>query len=314
MRHGWAGVAVAAERAAVPRQRAVPAGLALRRTRYAAGRTLTYAALLAWAFVCLFPIYWTFTTSIKDQVAVLQGPTYVPYVDFEPNSIGWDSILEDEDQRAIVFRDARNSLVIGLGSAAVAVVLGSMAGYGLTRFSYRFGFWRNRDISFWFLSQLILPPAAVVMPILILYRELHLLDTQLGLIVLYTVISLPIVIWIMRDQFNSIPVELEQAALVDGATIFGAFWRIVLPIAAPGMVAAFILAVIFAWNEYFFAAVLSATRAVTLPLLIAIQVSSQGVKWWAMAAVATAAILPLMVVGILLERYIVKGLTAGAVK
>lgn len=108
--------------------------------------------------------------------------------------------------------------------------------------------------------------------------------------------------------------ELEPAALVDGATLFGAFTRIVIPIAAPGMVAAFILSVIFAWNEYFFAAVLSATRAVTLPLLVATQVSSQGVKWWSMAAVASAAILPLTVIGILLERYIVKGLTAGAVK
>jgi multiple sugar transport system permease protein len=288
-------------------------GYAARRARRVVGRTLTYAILLLWAFVCLFPLYWTFTTSIKDQVAVLQGPSYVPWVDFEPNSIGWDSVLEGDMRDAFV-RNARNSLIVSLASAAVAVWLGSLAGYGLARFNYMFGPWRNRDISFWFLSQLILPPAAVVMPILILYRELHLLDTQLGLIILYTVISLPIVIWIMRDQFNSIPIELEQAALVDGATIFGAFWRIVIPIAAPGLVAAYILCVILAWNEYFFAAVLSASRAVTLPWMIAAQVSSQGIKWWAMAAVASAAILPLTVIGILLERFIVKGLTAGAVK
>ncbi len=298
-----------------PRTASTPAATAgtLRLGRLA-GRVLTYAVLIAWGFVCLFPIYWTFTTSLKDQVGVLQGPTYVPYVDFQPSSIGWESILGEEDQRQTIVRNARNSLLIALFSAALAVVLGSMAGYGLARFSYRFGIWRNRDISFWFLSQLILPPAAVVMPILILYRELNLLDTQLGLILLYTVVSLPIVIWIMRDQFNSIPIELEQAALVDGSTLFGAFARIVVPIAAPGMVAAFILSVIFAWNEYFFAAVLSATRAVTLPLLVATQVSSQGVKWWAMAAVASSAILPLTVIGVLLERYIVKGLTAGAVK
>lgn len=278
------------------------------------GRALTYGILVLWAFVCLFPIYWTFTTSLKDQVGVLQGPTYVPGLDFTPSRIGWDSILGGEDERATLIRNARNSLVIAVASASVAVALGAMAGYGLARFEYRFGPWRNRDISFWFLSQLILPPAAVVMPILILYGNLNLLDTQLGLIVLYTVVSLPIVIWIMRDQFNSIPVELEQAALVDGSTLFGAFFRIVLPIAAPGMVAAFILALIFAWNEYFFAAVLSATRAVTLPLLVATQVSSQGIRWWAMAAVASASILPLTLIGILLERYIVKGLTAGAVK
>ncbi len=284
------------------------------RGAYLVGRTLTYVVLFGWAIICIFPIYWTFTTSLKDQVAVLQGPTYIPYVDFEPSSIGWESILGTPDQREILLRDASNSLIIAIVASLLAVILGSLAGYGLTRFNYRFAIWRNRDISFWFLSQLILPPAAVVMPILILYRELNLLDSRTGLILLYAVITLPIVIWIMRDQFNSIPIDLEQAAFVDGATLFGAFWRIVLPIAAPGMVAAFLLSVILAWNEYFFVAVLSATRAVTLPLLVATQVSSQGVKWWSMAAVATAAILPLTIVGVFLERYIVKGLTAGAVK
>lgn len=278
-----------------------------------AGRTFAYGVLLLWAFICLFPIYWTFSTSFKDQVAVLRGPQYIPWIEFEPSSIGWDSVLEG-DNRGIFFRNASNSLIVSLTSSSFAVVLGAMAGYGLARFNYRFGPWRNRDISFWFLSQLILPPAAVVMPILILYNELNLLDTRLGLIILYTVVNLPIVIWIMRDQFNSIPVELEQAAMVDGATLLGAFRRIVLPIAAPGIVAAFILSLILSWNEYFFAAVLAASDAVTLPWMVAAQVSSQGAKWWAMAAVATAAILPLTLVGIFLERYIVRGLTAGAVK
>jgi multiple sugar transport system permease protein len=277
------------------------------------GRALTYGVLLLWAFICLFPIFWTFSTSIKDQVAVLRGPQYIPWIEFEPSSIGWNSVLSG-DNRGIFFRNASNSLIVSLTSSSFAVVLGAMAGYGLARFQYRFGPWRNRDISFWFLSQLILPPAAVVMPILILYNELNLLDTRIGLIILYTVVNLPIVIWIMRDQFNSIPVELEQAAMVDGATLLGAFRRIVLPVAAPGIVAAFILSLILAWNEYFFAAVLAASNAVTLPWMVAAQVSSQGAKWWAMAAVATAAILPLTLVGIFLERYIVRGLTAGAVK
>jgi multiple sugar transport system permease protein len=118
----------------------------------------------------------------------------------------------------------------------------------------------------------------------------------------------------MRDQFNSIPVELEHAALVDGATIWQAFFRIVVPIAGPGFVAAFILSLVFAWNEYFFAFVLTSTKAVTLPYLIAGQTSSQGIRWWSMAALSTAAIAPLAIIGIVLERYIVKGLTAGAVK
>ncbi len=307
-------MAVAVGRPAARRIAGERRGAATGRVGFVLGRLATYAVLLFWAAVCLFPIYWTFTTSLKDQAGVLQGPTYVPFLDFEPSSLGWDSIFGDADQRAIFLRNARNSLLIGLASSAFAVALGSLAGYGLARFDYRFGPWRNRDISFWFLSQLILPPAAVVMPILILYNAASLLDTQIGLILLYTVVNLPIVIWIMRDQFASIPIDLEQAALVDGATLFGAFRRVVLPIAAPGIVAAFILALIFSWNEYFFAAVLTASRAVTLPLLIATQVSSQGIKWWSMAAFSTAAILPLTIVGILLERYIVKGLTAGAVK
>jgi multiple sugar transport system permease protein len=173
---------------------------------------------------------------------------------------------------------------------------------------------RNKDISFFFLSQLILPPVVLAMPFLVLYKQLMLLDSLVGLILVYTLMVLPIVIWIMRDQFDTIPLELEQAALVDGCSIWGAFLRIVLPIALPGMVAAFILSVILCWNEYFFAALLTSTDAKTLPVMVASQTGSQGINWWSMAAIASAAILPLVLIGVFLERYIVKGLTAGAVK
>jgi multiple sugar transport system permease protein len=278
-----------------------------------AGRVATYAILLLWAFICLFPIYWTITTSFKPNTAVIQGPTYLPYIDFEPTSLGWDAVLQGS-QGEIFVKNFKNSFIISLSSSILAVILGAMAGYGLARFEYKFGPFRNKDISFWFLSQLILPPVAIIMPLLILYRRLNLIDTHIGLILLYTVANLPIVIWIMRDQFNSIPIELEQASVVDGSTYFGAFGRIVLPIALPGIMAAFILALIFSWNEYFFAAILSRTDAITVPYMVAAQVSSQGVAWWAMAAIATAAILPLVIIGVFLERYIVKGLTAGAVK
>lgn len=277
------------------------------------GRLLTYAVLLIWAFICLFPIYWTITTSFKPNTAVIQGPTYLPYWDFEPTSLGWDAVTQGS-QGEIFVKNFKNSLIVSISSSVLAIVLGSMAGYGLARFNYKFGPFRNKDISFWFLSQLILPPVAIIMPLLILYRRLNLIDTHLGLILLYTVANLPIVIWIMRDQFNSIPSDLEQASVVDGSTYFGAFGRIVLPIAMPGIVAAFILALIFSWNEYFFAAILSRTDATTVPYMVAAQVSSQGVAWWTMAAISTAAIVPLIVIGIFLERYIVKGLTAGAVK
>ena len=152
------------------------------------------------------------------------------------------------------------------------------------------------------------------MPFLVLYKELALLDSKIGLILIYTLMVLPIVIWIMRDQFDTIPIELEQAALVDGCSTWGAFFRIVLPIALPGMVAAFILSVVLCWNEYFFAALLTSTNAKTIPVMVASQTGSQGISWWSMAAISTAAIAPLLLIGIFLERYIVKGLTAGAVK
>ena len=140
------------------------------------------------------------------------------------------------------------------------------------------------------------------------------LDSLIGLILIYALSVLPIVIWIMRDQFDSIPTELEQAALVDGCTTWSAFFRIILPIALPGMVAAFILSVVLCWNEYFFAALLTSTSAKTLPAMVASQTGSQGINWWAMAALSSAAILPLIIIGIFLEKYIVKGLTAGSGK
>ena len=290
------------------------------RGRSVVGKTLVYAALLLWTFVCLFPIYWTVTTSFKVAVDLFQG-NLIPWLQYTPDWKGWrslglspDSIGIESSPREEFLKRFQNSTISSLGASALAVGIGSLAAYGLTRFDYKFGIWRNKDISFFFLSQLILPPVVLAMPFLVLYKELALLDTRVGIILVYTLTVLPIVIWIMRDQFGSIPVELEQAAQVDGSTTWGAFGRIVLPIAAPGLVAAFILSVIITWNEYFFAALLTSTTANTLPVMVASQTGSQGVNWWAMAALSTAAILPLAIVGIALERFIVKGLTAGAVK
>ncbi|MDQ3653469.1 MAG: carbohydrate ABC transporter permease [Chloroflexota bacterium] len=273
----------------------------------------TYILLAVWVVIALFPLYWMVTLSFKNLRLITTGPFFLPWIDFDPVTLGWDDIFQT-GQRDRFLTAMRNSLICAIGSGLLSLILGSMAGYGLSRFSYRVGIWRNRDISFFFLSQLILPPAAVILPLYILFVESGLYDTLLGLTLLYTVVGLPIVIWIMRDQFDSLPVELEQAALVDGHSVVGAFTRIAVPIAAPGMVAAFILVVIFSWNEYLFSAVLTSSSAYTMPLLIATQVSSQGVKFWTMAALGTATVAPLLVIAIMLERYIVRGLTAGAVK
>ncbi|GFE50311.1 sugar ABC transporter permease [Roseobacter cerasinus] len=290
------------------------------RAAWWSSRLAIYGALILWAFVCLFPIYWTLTTSFKLAPDVMRG-NMIPFMDYTPKWKGWESlglsprlIGDVSTVREEFLKRFWNSTIIALSASTLAVVLGSLAAYGLSRFSYRFGFMKNSDISFFFLSQMILPPVVLALPFLVLYRSLDLLDSRIGLILLYTLMVLPIVIWIMRDQFQGIPVELEEAALVDGLGIWGAFLQIVLPIALPGMVAAFILSLVLCWNEYFFAALLSSTNATTLPVMVASQTGSQGINWWSMAALSSAAILPLITVAIFLEKYIVEGMAAGAVK
>jgi multiple sugar transport system permease protein len=275
------------------------------RAAWWAGRIAIYGALSLWAFICLFPIFWTVTTSFKMAPDVMKG-NILPWWDFRPAWLGWRSLGLSPDTIGTVstprdefMKRFMNSVVISVSASTLAVVLGSLAAYGLSRFSYRFGPMKNPDISFFFLSQLILPPVVLALPFLVLYKSLTVL---------------PIVIWIMRDQFAGIPTELEEAAMVDGLSIWGAFLTIVLPIALPGMVAAFILSLVLTWNEYFFAALLTSTHANTLPVMVASQTGSQGISWWSMAALSTAAIAPLVVVGVLLERYIIKGMAAGAVK
>ncbi|MEL6236817.1 MAG: carbohydrate ABC transporter permease [Pseudomonadota bacterium] len=290
------------------------------RAKWWLARGLIYAALITWALFCLFPIFWTITTSFKVARDVMQG-NLIPWVDFLPTWLGFRSLgLSPEalGQVSTVREEFLsrfwNSIVVSVSSSALAVALGSLAAYGLSRFNYRFGFMRNHDILFFFLSQLILPPVVLALPFLVLYKELALLDTRIGLIALYTLTVLPIVIWIMRDQFLNIPTELDEAAMVDGLGVWGTFLNIILPIALPGMVAAFLLSLVLTWNEYFFAALLTSTDAKTLPVMVASQTGSQGINWWSMAALSTAAIAPLIVIGIVLEKYIIQGMAAGAVK
>jgi len=283
-------------------------------------RILIYGALLFWAFLCLFPIYWTITTSFKTAVSVTQGHL-IPWIDFTPKWIGFrslglspETIFQISTVREEFLKRFFNSVITSVSASILAVMLGSLAAYGLSRFQYKLGFVKNSDISFFFLSQMILPPVVLALPFLVLYRELALLDSAIGLVMLYALMVLPIVIWIMRDQFSTIPIELEEAGLVDGLNVWGVFMRIVLPISFPGMVAAFILCLVLSWNEYFFAALLTSADAKTLPVMVASQTGSQGINWWSMAALSTAAIAPLAIIGVFLERYIVKGLSTGAVK
>lgn len=290
------------------------------RARFWTSRAFIYGILLIWAIICIFPIYWTITTSFKQAPDVMQSHL-VPFVDFQPDWKGWRSLGFSPDTIGVAstvrdefLRRFMNSTIISVSASLLAVFLGSLTGYGLSRFGYKFGYMRNADISFFFLSQLILPPVVLALPFLVLYKQLGLLDTHLGLILLYTLSVMPIVIWIMRDQFIAIPPELEEAALVDGQGVWGAFVKIIMPIVLPGMVAAFVLSLVLTWNEYFFASLLTSTNANTLPVMVASQTGSQGISWWTMAAISFAAILPLLIVGVLLERFIIKGMAAGATK
>ena len=176
------------------------------------GRIGIYGALLVWTVIALAPLYWTLTTSFKKGVDVTRSHL-IPWIDFQPLWIGWRSLGLSPDtigttstvRDEFLFR-LTNSIITSIGGSIAAVAIGTLAAYGLSRFKYRFLFMRNDDILFFFISQLILPPVVLALPFLVLYKDLALLDTRIGLILLYTLTVLPIVVWIMRDQFNSIPV------------------------------------------------------------------------------------------------------------
>ncbi len=277
-------------------------------------RILLYAIVIFWCFVCLFPFYWLFTTSFKQPLHVSRGPLYFPFGDYQPTGQHWQYLFDE--QRDIVFRHFRNSLIAASGSTILAVVIGAMGGYGLARYQYywRGLKWRNDNIAFWVISQRFLPPALFVVPFLLLYSTLGLVDTHLGLILAYTMFNIPFAVWIMRDFFRSLPADLEDSALVDGANAWQAFIRIVLPLSTPGLVSVAIFSFVFAWNEFLYALMLTNFEAITMPVLIAGQNNTRGIEWWFISALTLAAVTPVILIGLFLERYITRGLTAGALK
>ena len=195
-------------------------------------------------------------------------------------------------------------------SSAVAIFL-ILAGAVAKRFKRALG---NADIAFWLISQRMLPPVAVVIPIYVLYQNLGLLDTHAGLIITYVATNLPIVIWLMRDYFASVPPELEESAAVDGASPYRIFRSIVLPVSVPGLVATFLFVLVFAWNEYLLALFLSSANAQTMPLTVAAQNATRGPQWWYMSVLIMLMIGPVIAMAIALERYISRGILVGAVK
>jgi multiple sugar transport system permease protein len=172
----------------------------------------------------------------------------------------------------------------------------------------------NSDIAFWMISQRMLPPIAAIIPIYVMFQSLGLLDTHIALITAYVAANLPIVVWLMRDYFATIPIELEECAAIDGASRYRTFWAIVLPLSLPGLVATFLFVLVFAWNEYLLALFLSSSRAQTMPLLVAGQSGTRGTEWWYMSVLILIMILPVIGMAIALERYISRGLLVGAIK
>ena len=288
----------------------------LKNSRKRKAHPMTYVLLFALAFIALFPLYWLLITSFKQPIAVFQGPKFIPWVDFKPTLNAWKFLLTGPGHEAVL-HDWRNSAIEALTSATLAVAIGSLAGYGLTRFSYRVPVlkWRNPDISFWIISQRMLPPVVVVLPFLIMYRFVGLVDTWLGMILAYTVFNLPFAVWILRDFFASLPLDLEESALIEGASRLKAFRLIVLPLAIPGLVATFLFCMMFAWNDYLFALMLTFSRASTLPMYIAGEgTQSYGPQWWYLSALSLMAVVPMAVVAVFVERYISRGLVVGAIK
>lgn len=325
------------------------------------GAIISYLILGFWTFVVLFPLYWLVITAFKLPVHVNEGPTYIPFVDFQPSLHAWRYILVDLGNDTL--RPYLNTVVVGVTSSILTLMFGAAATYGLSRFTYRvrlatalvfLGFavlaavgiqlglpWQlavagglgafalaraaalrhiggprlgNADIAFWMISQRMLPPVAIVIPIYILFQRLGMLDTRTALVVAYVAANLPIAVWLLRDYFRTIPLELEESAAIDGANRYQILWRIVLPLSLPGLVATFLFIFVLAWNEYLLALFLSSAKAQTMPLLVAAQNATRGPQWWYMSVLILLMIGPVIALAIMLERYIARGLLLGAVR
>ena len=329
---------------------------------------LVFLLCCVWLVLTLFPIWWTVVTAFKTPPAVFDGPTYLPWVDFEPSLQGLREVLAGD--RGNVVRPLLNSTLIGLTATTLATLLGAMAAYALVRFTFEvqlgaalafvvaglatflglastgladslrmaaafvvalaagIGSNRlplpgkvlgNRDIAFWFVSQRMFPPIVSAFALYLLFAQLGrdglpMLDTFWGMVLCYTAFALPIVVWLLRDFFAALPVSVEEAALVDDVPRWRIFVEIVLPMARPALVATFLIALGFVWNEFLFALILTSGEWQTMPILVAGQNSVRGTEWWSIAGAALVAILPMMVATLVLARLMRAGLAIGGRK
>jgi len=266
------------------------------------------AIYLVWT---LLPIFAMFVSSFKDLLEAFKIPAVgdwagvTLFFDFTPTFKHYENLFVNLNFGQYM----ANSLIAAGGSAVISVVLGSMAAYSLSRIDFR----GKNDLFFWIISTRMAPVVAVMVPLYSIFRSLDLVGTLPGLILAYTTFNLPFAIWILRGFFDNVPYAIEEAQMVDGATRFQAF-RSILPLVAPGVGAFIILCILFAWNDFLFAAIIGSGGAKTLPVATRELVQPQNIQWGSIMAAGVVTTLPMMLLGLVIRRYLVTGLTMGAVK
>ncbi|HEV2915178.1 MAG TPA: carbohydrate ABC transporter permease [Pyrinomonadaceae bacterium] len=270
-------------------------------------RLLRYALLALALLLTLAPVYWMVTISLKSEVDQFSVPPR--WFSFAPTLIHYrDAFFERSFGRYLM-----SSVIVAVSSTLCALVLGTLAAYGLARF--RWPRRMNSPLSLWILSTRMFPPIVTAIPLFLMMRDVRLLNTRASLIIVYTALNLPFVVWMMRGFFQEIPRELEEAARVDGDSRLGALRRVVLPLAAPGLAATAIFCLIISWNELLLALILTQTdAAMTLPVGIAGRVTQYEIKWGVMSAAGVVAMTPILLFALAVQRYLVRGLSLGAVK
>ena len=265
--------------------------------------------VVAWIIITIIlvvnvlPFVWLILTSLKTRLDIFAIP---PRFIFQPT---WKNYLSAFGKRHFLPM-FYNSLIISVSTTLLSLAVGTLGAYALARFRL-FG---GKHISFWILSTRMFPPIVLVIPFYIMATRWGLHDSRFLMVIVYTTFNLPFVVWIMRSFFEDIPYDLEKAAMADGYTRWDAFWKIILPLSAPGLVTTAILCFIFSWNEFLFANVLTAAVAKTVPVGIRGLVTSRAIEWGEIAAVATLQVIPVLVFTFAVQKYIIRGLTLGAVK
>jgi multiple sugar transport system permease protein len=265
---------------------------------------LVIAVALVWT---LFPIYWIGVNSFKLDLDIFAVPPV--WFDFAPTLKHYYAAFVERP----FLRYAMNSLIVAVATTIVSLVFGTMAGYALARFRYPGAM--RKHVSFWILSTRMMPPIVTIIPLFIFFGTLNMLNTKTAVVIAYTAFNLPFVTWMMKSYFQDLPVELEEAAMVDGDTRWGAFIRVALPLARPGLAATAIFSLILAWNEFLLALILTHTeRAQTLPIGISGRVTQYTTYWGEISAAGFLASIPIVIFAFIVQRHLVRGLSFGAVK